>query len=69
MDTYNPTKFTLEKIKPYLVKDAVILFDELYHYVGWDEGEYKALNEVFNEDEFNYHAFNINGKNVSIQIK
>lgn len=69
MDTYNPTKFTLQKIKPYLVKDAVILFDELYHYVGWDEGEYKALNEVFNEDEFKYHAFNINGKNASIQIK
>ena len=31
MDTYNPTKFTLEKIKPYLVKDAIIIFDELYN--------------------------------------
>lgn len=68
MDTYSPTKFTLEKIKPYLVKGSVIVFDELYQYIGWEEGEYKALYEVFNEDEFSYLAFNINGGNVSIQI-
>ena len=38
MDTYNPTKFTLEKLKPYLVKNAIILFDELYNYPGWKMG-------------------------------
>jgi hypothetical protein len=68
MDTYTPTKYTLEKIKPYLVKGAVIVFDELYQFTGWEEGEYKALYEVFNEDEFSYLAFNINGVNASIQI-
>ena len=69
MDTYSPTKFTLEKLKPYLVKDAIILFDELYNYVGWEHGEYKALKEVFKEDEFEYKAFAMNSVRCAIQIK
>tara|TARA_B100001063_G_C16704468_1_gene524411 strand:- start:294 stop:1187 length:894 start_codon:yes stop_codon:yes gene_type:complete len=69
MDTYSPTKFILEKLKPYLVKDAIILFDELYNYHGWRNGEYKALTEVFKEDEFNYKAFTINSDKCAIQIK
>ena len=69
MDTYSPTKFTLEKIKPYLVKDAIILFDELYNYIGWENGEYKALKEVFKENEFEYKAFNMHARQVVIKIK
>ena len=68
MDTYNPSKFTLEKIKPYLVKGSIILFDQLYNYIGWKNGEFKALNEVFNENEFEYKAFNVNTKQCVIQI-
>jgi hypothetical protein len=68
MDTYSPTKFTLEKIKPYLVKNAIIHFDELYNYFGWENGEYKALREVFDESEFEYIMFNIEGKQCAIQI-
>jgi hypothetical protein len=69
MDTYKSTKFTLEKLKPYLVKNAIILFDELYNYVGWEDGEYKALNEVFKENEFEYKAFTIHTDKAVIQIK
>ena len=69
MDTYSPTKFTLERIKPFLVKDAIILFDELYNYVGWQHGEYKALKEVFRDDEFEYKAFALNSVRCAIQIK
>ncbi len=69
MDLYTPTKFTLEKLKPYLTKDAILIFDELYNYIGWEEGEYKALTEVFSEAEFIYKAFNISGANCVIQIK
>ena len=68
MDLYEPTKFTLLKIRPYLVSGAVILFDELYNYVNWQEGEYKALKEVFDEKEFRYKAFNLDGLQVCIQI-
>lgn len=69
MDTYNSTKYTLEKLKPYLIKNAIIIFDELYNYIGWENGEYKALKEIFNEDEFEYKGFNIKGAQVVIKIK
>ena len=69
MDTYGSTKFTLEKLKPYLVKDAIIIFDELYNFIGWENGEYKALNEVFEKKEYEYKAFNVNGCNSVIQVK
>ncbi|MDA7476482.1 class I SAM-dependent methyltransferase [Candidatus Pelagibacter ubique] len=69
MDTYTPTKFTLERLKPYLIKDAIIIFDELYNYIGWENGEYKALKEVFNPDEFTYRAFNMHARQVVIQVK
>ena len=69
MDTYAPTKFTLEKLKPYLVKNSIIVFDELYNYLGWKNGEFKALNEVFKEDEYLFKGFNLIGKQCYIQIK
>jgi hypothetical protein len=34
MDTYSPTKFALEILKPYLAKEAIIIFDQLYNYIG-----------------------------------
>ena len=69
MDTYNPTKFTLEKLKPYLVKNSIILFDELYNCHGWKNGEFKALKEVFKEDEYIFKGFNLYGTQCYIQIK
>ena len=69
MDTYGPTKFTLEKLKPYLIRNSIILFDELYNYIGWKNGEYKALCEVFKDNEFEYKAFNLQGQQCVIQIK
>ena len=69
MKTKYSTKFTLEKLKPYLVKNAIILFDELYNYVGWEHGEYKALKEIFNDNEFQYKAFRIDFYRSVIQLK
>ena len=67
MDTYNTSKFVLEKIKPYLSKGAIICFDELYNFEGWKVGEFKALKEVFSEDEFKYKCFSNDGAQVVIQ--
>ena len=69
MDTYPSTKYALERLKPYLNKDAIIIFDELYNYPGWENGEYKALKEVFKDDEYIFKAFNVSGVEVVIQIK
>jgi hypothetical protein len=57
MDTYLPTKFILEKAKPLLTKGSVILFDEFYGYPGWQNQEYKAFNEIFSKNQFEYFAF------------
>lgn len=69
MDTYSSTKYTLEKLKPYLIQNSIIIFDQLYNYIGWESGEYKALKETFTEDEFKFIAFAINAKQSAIQIK
>ena len=68
LDTYESSKFVLEKIKPYLIKNCVVVFDELYNYPGWDVGEYKALKETFNDNEYKYLAFAAEGTSCAIQI-
>ena len=57
MDTYASTKYVLNKIKPFLQKGSIILFDEFYGYPNWQHQEYKAFKEVFNEKEYKYIAF------------
>lgn len=68
VDTYETTKFILDLIKPRLVKGALILFDELYNFEGWDVGEYKALAEVFKESEYKFEAFAHDGQQALIKI-
>ena len=67
VDTYETTKFVLKKIKPFLNNGAIILFDELYNNIGWEENEYKALTEIFNENEYKYLAFSKEGAQVLIK--
>ena len=69
MDTYSSTKFVLEKIKPYLLRNSILLFDQYYNYLGWEHGEYKAFKEVFKESEFEYKSFNTTNKETVILIK
>jgi len=57
LDTYIPTKFTLNKIKPFLQKGAIILFDEFYGFPNWEKTEFKAFNETFEKNEYKYIAF------------
>mgnify|MGYP001178799137 FL=1 len=68
LDVYQSSKYVLEKTKPYLTKGSIILFDELYNYPGWSVGEYKALKEVFGDDEYKFIAFSSNGSGVAIEI-
>lgn len=56
-DTYSPAKVVLENLRPYLNKGSIILFDELCGYPNWRSHEYKALSEVFNENEYEYLGF------------
>jgi len=68
VDTYETSKFILDSIKPYLVKGAIILFDELYNFEGWDIGEYKALKETFEESDYKFISFATDGQQAAIKI-
>ena len=68
VDTYETTKFILSQTKELMSENAVILFDDLYNFSGWSVGEYKALQEVYSEEEYKFIAFSINKGNASIQI-
>jgi hypothetical protein len=67
-DTYDSTKFILKNIKKYLLKNSIIIFDELYNYPGYDVNEYKALKEIFLDSEYKFIALSIDGEQGIIQI-
>ena len=66
MDTYAPTRYSLEVIRPRLTEGSIILFDELYGYPGWRHHEFKALNEVLELDSYRYISFST--ENVGIEM-
>jgi hypothetical protein len=68
-DTYESTDYIFKKVKPYLQNNCIILFDELYNYAGWSMGEYKALIENFKEEEYEFFAFGLVGKQAAIRYK
>jgi len=67
MDTYETSKFILKNIKPYLSNGAIICFDEFYNFEGWKVGEFKAMSEVFSENEYIYKCFSNDGAQVVIE--
>ena len=67
-DTYETGKYILKTLKPFLVKNCIIIFDELHNFTGWDSGEYKALTETFKEDEYKFIAFAHNSQKAVIKI-
>lgn len=68
VDTYETTLFLLKELKPFLYKNSIILFDEIHNVPGWEFGEYKALKEIFSENEYNFIAFDFE-KRAVIKIK
>ena len=45
VDAYEPTKFALESLIPYLVRDAIIMLDDYAHC----EGAKRAIEEVLSK--------------------
>ena len=68
VDIYEPTLSILKLTKPYLKNGAIIIFNALYNYVGWDTGQYKALKEIYNDEEFIAKAFSVNGPQGVVKI-
>ena len=57
LDTYTPTRFVLDALRPRLRAGTVLLFDELYGYPGWRHHEWRALCEALPDTELRYIAF------------
>lgn len=66
LDTYTPTRFVLEAIRPRLVTGSVILFDELYGYPGWRHHEWKALQECLPGECYRFVAFSQQAVGIEI---
>ncbi|MBJ3777482.1 class I SAM-dependent methyltransferase [Acuticoccus mangrovi] len=56
-DTYTPARLALELLKPRFAAGSIVLFDEHHGYPNWRNGEYRALTEVFEPDDYQYTAF------------
>ena len=68
VNVYSTSKFILEITKPFMSKNSIICFDELVNYpMWWKGGEYKALTEVYNKEEYIFLAFD-NAKKASIKL-
>ena len=56
-DVYEPTKYALQLIRSRLRRGSIIIFDEFHGYPGWKFHEKRALDEVFNKNEYEFIAF------------
>lgn len=60
MDVYEPTKYALRAIKPFLKAGTLILFDEVIGNVNWERGELLAIEETLERDSYEWVAFGPN---------
>jgi len=66
LDTYTPTRFVLEALRPRLVSGTVLLFDELYGYPGWRRHEWRAVQECLPDDCYRFIAFSEQAVGIEI---
>ena len=60
LDVYSSTKYVLKTLKPKLQSGTYLLFDEMFGNPFWENGEYKALQDIFKVNEYNWIAFGPN---------
>lgn len=66
-DIYSSAFYILSTLKNRCRPGTIIIFDELLSYPGYKFGEYKALLEVFDDNQFRYIGFSSH-EQVAIQI-
>ena len=53
-DLYSSTKCIFDNLKNYIDNDCIIVFDEIFHYSEFENGELKALYEFVTENDVDY---------------
>ena len=69
-DLYSSAHEVLEKCSPRLRPGSVIVFDEYFNYPNWQEGEFKAFQEVVAQRQIGYRylAYNSVHEQVAVEI-
>jgi hypothetical protein len=52
MDVFPPTKFVLEALGPALRSGSLLVFDDYFGFIGWQNHSHRALTESFNLSRF-----------------
>ena len=70
-DLYSSTKEALSTLAARFRPGAVIVFDEYFNYPGWEDGEFRALQELAREHPlaFDYIGFNRYGRQIAIRVR
>ncbi len=72
-DLYSSTKTIFDALAPYLNKETVVFFDELYNYEGFENHEWKAWTEYLEPrtavQEIEYLGYNVNQAQVASLVR
>lgn len=68
-DIYSSTKTVLDLCIPRLASGAVIVFDEFFNYIGFEQHEYKAFLEAAETFDLTYRFIGYAGQQVSVAIE
>jgi hypothetical protein len=70
-DLYSSTKTVFNYLKNNIAAGTIIVFDEFFNYIGWEDGEFKAFYEFVNENnvEFEWLGFVYNHEQVGVKIR
>lgn len=67
-DLYSSAKFVLFSLKDRIIPGTIILFDEFYNYIGWEQGEYKAFLEFIKITKKSFSYIGYGQEQVAIII-
>lgn len=67
-DLYSSTKTLLNELSDCLQAGTVILFDEYFNYVNWENHEFKAWKEFVNEKQITYEYLGYARQQVCVRI-
>ena len=68
-DTYESALYVLQKIAKRLVPGSVLVFDEYYGYPNWENGEFRAWQEVCKKSKSKYDYLAFANMQVAVVIK
>jgi hypothetical protein len=69
-DLYSSTRTVLDLVGPRLQPGSIVLFDEYFNYLGWEEHEHRAWREYVARTgtRFEYLGYTIDNEQVIVRV-